>query len=43
MRWMMCSMIIEIKTKTKQTTATAHVGVCSKFLPPPLSPAMPPP
>lgn len=38
-RWMMCSMIMDITTKTKQTTATAHVGVCSKDLPP-LPPAM---
>lgn len=35
----MCSMMVEIKTKTKQTTATAHVGVCSRDLPP-LAPAM---
>lgn len=39
MRWMMCSMVIEIKIKTKQTAETAHVGVSSKFLPP-LPPAM---
>lgn len=30
----MCSIIIEIKTKIKQTTATAHVGVSSRDLPP---------
>ncbi|WVZ03009.1 hypothetical protein V8G54_023815 [Vigna mungo] len=39
MRWMICSMIIDIKIKTKQTVETAHVGVSSKFLPPP-PPAM---
>lgn len=38
-RWMMYSMIIEIKTKTKQTMATAQVGVSSRDLPPP-PPAM---
>lgn len=32
-------MIMDIRTKTKQTTATAQVGVCSRDLPPP-SPAM---
>jgi len=36
---MMNSMIIETETRTKQTTATAHVGVCSKDLPA-LPPAM---
>ena len=29
-KWRMYSMIIDIKTSTKQTTATAQVGVCSK-------------
>lgn len=29
----MCSMMIETRTRTKQTTATAHVGVCSNDLP----------
>lgn len=38
-RWMMCSMIMDIKTKTKHTTATAQVGVSSNVLPP-LAPAM---
>lgn len=33
MRWMMYSMTIETATRTKQTTATAHVGVSSKDLP----------
>ena len=30
---------MDIKTKKKQTTATAQVGVCSKDLPP-VAPAM---
>lgn len=34
MRWMMYSMMMETRTRTKQTTATAHVGVCSSDLPP---------
>lgn len=39
MKWKMCSMMIDIKSITKQTTATAQVGVSVKLLPPP-SPAM---
>lgn len=34
MRWMLFSMMIEINTRKAQTTATAHVGVSSRVLPP---------
>ena len=33
-RLKMYSMMIDTESKTKQTTATAQVGVSSKFLPP---------
>lgn len=39
-KWRICSMIIEAKTSTKQTKATAQVGVSSRDRPPGAPPAI---